>query len=179
MTLHNILLVITVLAYGTAAQAWWCLGIKEDYHCERQGCIRTWYKAVAENGHGPVTETGGTGIGLSPSSLCGTYFDGIGTLNCHGDVNGNCVQNVASFAGYTCRTHCDNDDVCNRTPPWLPNEGWPRYGAVFARVWIRFKRLLKFSELANHEPALCGRYPEVKEDEERADVDLEGLCKIY
>lgn len=120
MHIHILVPLLTVLAYSSLARAWWCIGIKQEFNCVRNspgGCSSTWYKAAARDGGGEVIDTGGTGIGLDTKSLCGTWFDGVGRLECHGDITANCAQNVATFGGYNCRTHCNGDDVCQRTPP--------------------------------------------------------------
>jgi hypothetical protein len=86
--------------------------------------MRQFYKAVTENGGGRETTAGGSGLGFSVRDLCGTHFDGIGTLECTGDVTANCRQGVARLGGYTCRTHCDNDDDCKRSNDFFGINGW-------------------------------------------------------
>ena len=109
-----VVLLLSALAASQLSAAWICVGIMEEDYCNMLGgCTRAYYKTALQDGN--LAQSGGSGIGYNVGDLCGTYFDGIGTLNCWGNIWGNCEQNVASLGGFNCRTRCNDDKNCQST----------------------------------------------------------------
>jgi hypothetical protein len=107
------------------SQASWCVGIKESWDANRFGTVRQWSKIAKEFGSDREIEIDPSGVGHGIDSLCGANFDGIGTLQCTGDVRAKCQANVATLDGFKCRTHCDGDKDCgNSGLPIFPTQGF-------------------------------------------------------
>lgn len=103
---------IAVLLGVQQSSAWICAGILEEDYCNMLGgCTRSFYLVAKQDDN--VQKNGGSGEGAySVSELCGQTWENIGTLECTGDVEAACVDNVATIGGFTCRTRCDGDGTC-------------------------------------------------------------------